>query len=114
MGFLSKIGAVDRQFDAANFRQSFEATDRRVAGIGFLLQVIQHLVAVVGTHWNQIFLPRGFTSLFLFGNRFDHRKHIDIATQMRGFVEAVGVLFPLGGAQMREVDAWAEALNHAG
>ena len=86
--------------------QSSQTADAGVPRVGFLLQVIHHLVTVVGTHRME---PYGAAAAR--GKPSSH-VHVDVAFQMVGFVE-VAFLIALRAAQVHEVDAVAE-LFHQG
>ncbi len=106
MGIL-KDRLCDTHFQSAQFCQSAQAADAGVSRIGFLLQVVHHLVSVVGTHGD------GYLSLLLqFEESFHDVIHIHITFQVVGFVE-VAFCVTLCAAEVDEVDTVTELLHHA-
>ena len=107
MGIL-KDRLCDTHFQSAQFCQSAQATDAGVARIGFLLQVVHHLMSVVGTHGN------GYLTLLLqFEESFHDVIHIHITFQVVGFVE-VAFRVALRAAQVNEIDAVGKLLHDGG
>ena len=74
----------------------------------FLLQIIHHLVTVVGTHRDG-----NLTALLQLEESLHHMVHVDVAFQMVGFVE-VAFLIALRATQVHEVDAVAELFHQGG
>ena len=95
-------------FQSAQFGQSAQAADARVAGVGLLAQVVHHLVSVVGTHGDG-----DAAALLQFEEGLHHAVHVDVALQVVGLVE-VSFSVALGGAQVHEVDTVGEAGHHGG
>ena len=50
MWLLIEEGALDSQFNAAYFGQAFKATNSGIPWVGFLFQIIKHLMTMVWSH----------------------------------------------------------------
>ena len=61
----------------AQLSQAAQTADTGIAGIGFLLQVVNHLVTVVGTDGNGL-----AATLFQIKECSHHTVHVDVAFQM--------------------------------
>lgn len=95
-------------FQTAKFGKASQTSDARITGVCFFLQVIYHLMAMVGAHRNRTTAP-----LLQFKQGFHYTIHIDISFQMVCFVE-IAFSIPLCTAEMNEVDAVAIAFHNAG
>lgn len=101
--FVQRFGYT--HFQSTKFCQSTQAADTGIAGIGFLLQVVHHLVPMVRAHWDG-----DATMLLQFKEGFHHVIHVHVSFQVVGFVEvAFGVA--LRTAQVDEVDAVGKLLH---
>ena len=101
--FVQRFGYT--HFQSTKLCQSAQTADTGIAGIGFLLQVVYHLVSVVGSHRD-----RDTTALLQFKEGFHHVIHVHVSFQVVGFVEiAFGVA--LCTAQMDKVDAVGKLLH---
>ncbi len=76
------------------------------------MQVVQHLMAVIGTHGNRPQVARPTAALLFRQNNLDHADHIDVARQMRRFMEAGRVCLAFRGAQMDKVNAVGIGFRH--
>ena len=50
MWLLIEEGALDSQFNAAYFSQALKATNSGIPWVGFLFQIIKHLMTMVWSH----------------------------------------------------------------
>ena len=83
--------SLNAHFQATQLSQSTQSANGRVAGVRFFVQIVEHLVAVVGAHGNGRFADALLLPPFLFQhNGFHNGVHIHIARQMVGFVEITG------------------------
>ena len=90
------------------FRQPPQPSDRTIAGIARLVEIIQHLVAVIGPHRQRDTPARLHRKQFA-----DHRYHIDIPSQMIGLEEITCFIRP-GAAQMDEMNMIPQPPDHPG
>ena len=102
---LSKPG--NPQFQPSQFSKSPQPTDGRVTRVRFLLEIVQHLVAMVWPHrdGNAGALHEG-------NNFFNNESHIRVAIEVVSFVE-VAFIVAAGIAQMQEVYVIAQPLDHS-
>jgi len=105
---LAHERAGDAELEAAQFGESAQAADGRVARVGFFVEVVEHLVAVVGSEGQGNFLP-----LLKLHDLLHHCVHIVIAVEVVGFEEiSFGVLAYV--AEVEEVYAFADGPDHCG
>ena len=106
------LGHFQRQLDAAHFRHPFETANRRIAWVGFLAQIVEHLMTMIRPKWDRAQIAGLFTPLLFAQDSIHHRHHIDVAAKVRRLVEGFWVCFTAGRAQMGKMDAIAEGLHH--
>jgi hypothetical protein len=85
------FGHLQRQLDAAYFRHPLETANRRIAWVGFLAQIVEHLMTMIRTEWDRAQIAGLFTPLLFAQNRIHHRHHIDVAAKVRRLVEGFRV-----------------------
>ena len=104
---------MNAQFQTSKLSQSPEPSYGRIARIGFLAQVIQHLVTVIGPHGNGGVTSSLSSSSFLFPEDFpDDSNHVDITFQVVG-LKKVPMIIPGRASQMQKVDTIREPSKDA-
>ncbi len=110
------ICAAEAEHEAAEFGEAFHAADGGVAGgdAERFLQVVHHVVAVIGAEGELCVGAVLFGAAVLFGEKFsDDGGHVERAGEMLGFMEgAVGIA--LRAAKMDGVDARCKAVDDGG
>ena len=79
-----------RSHHATQLGKSTQSPDRRITAGGFPADVIEQLMAVVGTHRHFSIGAAAGGALSLLRDQFlDHGNHVEVAIEMRSFVEAI-------------------------
>ena len=71
----------ERGHDTAQFRQTFQPSDRRIAGLRLSVQVIENVLPVIGSHGDGNVRSSGLLAAgFFFQDGGDYGDHVGIAS----------------------------------
>src|SRR5260221_7101227 len=94
-------------FKPSQLCKATESANGGIPGICFFVQIIQHLVSMIGAKWNC------FLSLLLFVDQFAHNpRHVYITIEVICLKE-ISLIITLCATQMNEVNAITQAPHHS-
>src|SRR5699024_9829857 len=105
--FRLENGLGNTHFQPAEFRQPAETSQTGVTRIRFLLQIVNHLMAVVRTHRDGT-----FTTLLQKNQALHYIIHVHIPFQMVSLIK-IPFRITFRTAQMHKIDTVAETFHHA-